>query len=38
MTRLALVARRLPDVLMGVATVLIAYGMAAGLGQVGTLI
>ena len=38
MTRLAAIARHLPDALMGVATVFIAYGMAAGVGQMGVLI
>ena len=42
MTRLALAARALgtsvPNVLMGVATLFIAYGMVASVGQVGTLI
>ena len=42
MTRLALVARTLgntvPNVLMGVATLFIAYGMSAGVGQIGVLV
>ena len=38
MTRLASAARHVPNVLMGVATIFIAYGMAAGVGQIGVLI
>ena len=38
MTRLAAIVRHLPDFLMGVATILIVYGIGAGIGQVGVVV
>lgn len=35
---LAAAARLTPNALMGVATIFIAYGMIAGIGQIGVLV
>ena len=38
LTKIAAATAHLPNVLMGCATVLIAYGLVAGIGQVGLVI